>query len=912
MTSGEDQEQVLNEVGTEILEALRAVAQAAQRSLSEGTQRVSVNSLANPSNRMVGKGNAEINIDAINSAARENLLRLMREPFVARVEVDWGRSQPVQTYYFSRASAAGLMGAIDGAHFVTSGAALGRLAEREAGDSATIAGREGSVVKRSVFRPTQQDGLWDALIRKFEALPWGDVLELLRQESLREALEGIKRERAGPIADEDILGRLMQEAATVAFERQRIRRKVVDRIALRDQPILDKFQGEIFRLPLDMQVMLFGPPGSGKTTTLIKRLAQKRTPDALTEGEEKILSSYIRNNLLDPNGWAMFSPAELLKQYLGEAFNQEGVPDAGNVRTWDKERHDLARNVLGILRSATSGRFQLESNPTLFADRSSQGIAKLHDEFATVVEMTLLNRCNDAVARLLKSNDESVKKSVLALQRTLGNIKQLTLNDIFNILDNSEGLQSEMRRLGDQISEGIKKVVNKLLNAHRKMLDEIVGALPTIKGEEEDETEDEIDEAVEPAPIAANARMEALNILMSALRNWARAIAEGRRRIGGQSGRVVEFLKERLPAETELANVGASIATRSYLRILIQAPRALVLGVPGMYSRFRRQAVREGRHFVASDATTDFLARNRISPDEADVLVLVMLRNARRIVQYPDGRRVENITPHDWLENIKSRYLMQVFVDEATDLSAVQLACTIELANPRLRSWFACGDLRQRITENGIQDRSELEWLNNVAGIHIDLREIDIGYRQSERLRDLADAVAALDAVGPVKTKAPRGSEEADVWPLLGENLSGNQLATWLAGHIEEVERGVGRLPSIAVFVDGDELIDPLVNATQQILAEHNIPIVGCKEGRVVGDAREVRVFDIQHIKGLEFEAVFFVGIDGLARRIPNLFQRFFYVGATRAATYLGLSCETELPEGLEPVRSHFRTDGWA
>ena len=84
--------------------------------------------------------------------------------------------------------------------------------------------------------------------------------------------------------------------------------------------------------------------------------------------------------------------------------------------------------------------------------------------------------------------------------------------------------------------------------------------------------------------------------------------------------------------------------------------------------------------------------------------MLVMLRNARRIVQYPDGKRLELSTQHDWLENIKSRYLMQVFVDEATDLSAVQLACTIELANPKLRSWFACGDLRQRITANGIQD----------------------------------------------------------------------------------------------------------------------------------------------------------------------------------------------------------------
>ena len=77
----------------------------------------------------------------------------------------------------------------------------------------------------------------------------------------------------------------MREAADAASQRLRKRRGVVDRIALRDRPILNKFQGQIFRLPLDCQVILFGPPGSGKTTTLIKRLAQKRTPEALTEHE---------------------------------------------------------------------------------------------------------------------------------------------------------------------------------------------------------------------------------------------------------------------------------------------------------------------------------------------------------------------------------------------------------------------------------------------------------------------------------------------------------------------------------------------------------------------------------------------------------------------------------------------------
>jgi hypothetical protein len=50
------------------------------------------------------------------------------------------------------------------------------------------------------------------------------------------------------------------------------------------------------------------------------------------------------------------------------------------------------------------------------------------------------------------------------------------------------------------------------------------------------------------------------------------------------------------------------------------------------------------------------------------------------------------------------------------------------------------------------------------------------------------------------------------------------------------VEDSVGRLPSIAIFVDGDGLIDGLVDGLRPLLAERNIPVAGCKEGKVVGD----------------------------------------------------------------------------
>jgi DNA helicase IV len=113
-------------------------------------------------------------------------------------------------------------------------------------------------------------------------------------------------------------------------------------------------------------------------------------------------------------------------------------------------------------------------------------------------------------------------------------------------------------------------------------------------------------------------------------------------------------------------------------------------------------------------------------------------------------------------------------------------------------------------------------------------------------------------------------------------------------------------LPSTAIFVNSEAEVAPIADALNAALAEHNIQVIACKEGQTVGQETNVRVFDIQHIKGLEFEAVFFIGIDQLATLHTELFDKYLYVGTTRAATYLGCTCEDVLPPQLEPIRNHF------
>ena len=153
----------------------------------------------------------------------------------------------------------------------------------------------------------------------------------------------------------------------------------------------------------------------------------------------------------------------------------------------------------------------------------------------------------------------------------------------------------------------------------------------------------------------------------------------------------------------------------------------------------------------------------------------------------------------------------------------------------------------------------------------------------------------------------PDYAENEGVPPVLAKNMiEVPEIANWLAHRINEIESDVHELPSIAVLVNGEEEVRTIATALGAALTDQNIRVIPCSDGQVRGRDGTVRVFNVQHIKGLEFEAVFFVGIDRLAELRPDLFDKYLYVGATRAATYLGMTCERELPAMMGTLEKMF------
>lgn len=894
-----EQKEFLASIAQQLIRAMGAIDDAARRALEDRRTldaSMVVGSATNPMAHRTGLQEVR-SVGAITSGQTADLRHLRDEPFIARVVAE-DEDGERETYYFARSMPLSRLSELDGALASYRGP-LGRLAEREPGDDVQLRMKKGTatytVVERVRLRPSHGADGWDG---RHDQIQTDDLVVTIA--SLVEFLATL-----GPRpAVEDVLAALEAAANENVAIQEGLRRRMIERISLRDEAILDQYQGEVFRLPVNRRLMLSGPPGTGKTTTLIKRIAQKGRPDEVSD-EERELASDV-DEAFRPDNWVMYTPTELLKLYLKEAFARESVAASDRrVRTWHDERRRLARDVVRILKSETGGRFILEDDEQTLVDVSSPAHIELANSFRQHFEAATVARYASTIASLSATDDAELSRVIERVRRRTGSDGTLPFRAIFDLVDLHAELASHEQRLTKASDEALRDLINAVLVKERSLIDDLARILTSSPA-----TADDDDDEPEPerAPTDREGRAYAIRALKRALADRAKELHDDQRSRTktGRNRQVLDWLGQRVPSDAALRGVGATLTTLERVRFLAGTYRNVIDNVPTEYQRFRREALKTGSWY-RPDAR-GLIERSRVSGLEVDVLLLVMLRHARTFLQRRGGQASHGIdTRIAVLDSVKGEYVTQVLVDEATDFSAVQLACMKELARPEFASFFVCGDVNQRITSWGVRTLEELRWIAD----DFEVREVSIGYRQSRRLAALAMALTKLHGTTGAELRPPPHVDDADIPPLLVENLSDGDLGRWLAERVREVAHALQSVPSIAIFVDGDDRIDPLVRAMRPHFAEYNLDVVGCKEGKVVGTERQVRVFDVRHIKGLEFEAVFFVGVDALAANVPDLFDKFLFVGATRAATYLGLTSEGSIPAALERVRAHFRTGGW-
>lgn len=883
----------IEQIAGEALAQLERIAETAWGKLYDGR---TLGSEALASINTMTSSSAIQRLGQISQVNRESYRVLVAEPAIARVVVVDEEGEE-ETYYICRTTP------VSGfSNLASYRAPVGRLASLSIGAEFTLPnGTVVEVLERAQLRPNALADGWDSRDTVVEAENYGPFTI--------ESLRALLTEVAGEEASEDILSQLLAEESVKANIIDGVRRSVITKMGLRDQPILDQYQDEIFRRPIDNRLLILGPPGTGKTTTLIRRLGQKLDTAFLEEDEQRLVETIASaQGIAHASSWMMFTPTELLKQYLKEAFAREGVPASDQrIRTWQDYRRELARNAFGVLRRASGGgTFVLKDGLASLTDAALERPIQWFDDFNAWQRKAYVQELREAATQLHDAKTPDVLSLGARLQDILSRAADGALAAMFGSLSvEIAKVQALVSSLKEGSDAKIKAALRLQLKRNQAFLDELARMIDSLQQGQATEADDQDDpDADEEEDITASrtGRTAALNAYMQAVRAQARAAAS-KRTVSktSRNGKIIEWLGERGLTEADRVEVGASLLVQASARRFVNPVKRYLEGIPKRYRAFRRERQPANTWYHHKG----FEARD-IHPLELDIVLLAILRAAGDLLSRPNVQRDIDSPAWSSLQPILGHYCNQILVDEATDFSPIQLASMAELTHPRLRSFFACGDFNQRLTTWGTRSADDLKWIFE----DFDIKEITVSYRQSKQLNDLARDMIHVVGGTEQNTSLPAHMDSMGVAPALLEHATNAEtIVGWLADRIREIERFVGQLPSTAIFVNTEDDVAPVAKALNTALAEHNIQVIACREGQAVGQESNVRVFDIQHIKGLEFEAVFFVSIDELATLHPALFDKYLYVGTTRAATYLGVTCQGSLPSAIESLRPHFCQD---
>lgn len=829
----------------------------------------------------------------------EGLRALSRAPAIARVVARDGSGEE-HVYYISGQTSIQLDGGRTHASYRSP---IGRLASLPPGEECTVSIRETGtsldleVVEIARYRPSREQDRWDSKPVSFEGFEF-DVISYASLQALLKAAhpDDFTAELEALLSGEGSVERL-----------HGLRHEVRSAMALREQPILDRFQDEIFRLPLASGLMILGPPGTGKTTTLIKRLGQKLDRAYLMADEARLADQVDSPERPYVTSWLMFTPTELLKHYVRDAFNREQVPATDrHIQTWDSMRLELGRQVLGVLQSAnSSGKFVRNSSVDAFPPAVMHDPMSWFEELLRFHQERILKQLRDGMEMLGQLENESNATEVAMVRSLMQDARASRLVALFEGLERAEpSISPLLKSLKAQADKSIGDQLALTFNRDRTFLYQLAEFLSSLQADEEDETEDDEfdDELAESGPATTSAQKAAV-VYRQTLRSLARARYQ-RRSIPptARARKVADWLGEhRMPSREKLLEIGENIALQNAFRRFVQAHRRFVMDAPASYRAFRKSRAAEEKWYQGVPGN-----QRRISDPELDGVILLMLRCARSLYQSATVRRQLDEPRFQYLKSISGSFRAQILVDEATDFSPIQLACMVALSRPETSSFFACGDFNQRITSWGTRSIEQFSW----SSPGIESKTIKTVYRQSRLLNEFSNSLLEVfngdrSAGGSV----PEHILHDGVAPVLAEDLlHSDDIGTWLFDRIAELERMIGddAMPSIAVLVNSEEQVGPVAEAMNVLLEEINREALPCRDGQALGQLSQIRVFDVRHIKGLEFEAVFFVGIDDLAESLPELFEKYLYVGATRAATYFGAICHGKLPAAMEPLREQF------
>jgi DNA helicase IV len=330
--------------------------------------------------------------------------------------------------------------------------------------------------------------------------------------------------------------------------------------------------------------------------------------------------------------------------------------------------------------------------------------------------------------------------------------------------------------------------------------------------------------------------------------------------------------------------------------------------IPMIYKKYRREQLINKNKNWNLQILEELVKKDknkRIHPDEQALLLCFV--NTFTSILYKDFPSQFYSISHSYVTTYKNNYKPVIAIDEATDFSIIDLLAINSFRHPEISSLTLSGDIMQRMTINGLNSWEDFSKI--VLGTEI--KDLTTSYRQSPTLLSLAQVIYEKSTGIKSSYKSFIEKDEAEPKPLIFISVNEAEKLIWIAERIIEIYKAYGdSIPSIAIFLPNENLIDDFANnlGNLDILSDVGIFVKACRNGEVLGNKNTVRIFSIDKIKGLEFEAVFFHNLDDLQKQniSHDLLLKYLYVGLSRAAFYLGLTAHSDLDKKISFVTEEF------
>lgn len=725
------------------------------------------------------------------------------------------------------------------------------------------------------------------------------------EETRRLKIEAQKAEKKAKLLQQKI-DAARKEREAILSEASKAAAFIREQMSLRRNPVLDKSQNKakFSNMYNGAAEIINGGPGTGKTTTMIQRLKL-----LIDRGD---LENYIANHpeckLTDEqldyisstnDNWVYFSPNELLKKYLQDNMNYEGLTQT-NSRTavWSDFLKNAVRDdyhlagqdsPFDFLTPKKADKIIYSGNHyRIIQNFTDFFLAQIKEKFAKVakIECAKFNwKIQGSIIIKECANAENIS-SIPELIKFLIHIASVDKRNYANgvALPTGSEIAAEYNKKARDISDRYIQILKRDDEAKYAELVEYIKSLAKTSQPENEDNDDTEEVEQESGDLS----VQLFNKVNSLIKKLALQLVDSTVKLTSSQKELLEYIKT-LVKEEDLKEIADSAYFVKYITPALRGFNSYVLQpIPKYYKTYRKSMPDSDKSDWNAELLTEMLDthKNKRLYHQEQALLVGFINNICLSLYNVDRTRFQE-TKHQYLDAYKALCRPVIGVDEATDYSIIDFYGIKSFGHYAVRSYTLCGDTMQLMKEDGITDWNVLK--HPLLFEQMDIQNLNISYRQSEELLELADKIYQEErgVKSPYECYLKGRKTPKPLWLELDDI---EEKADWISHRVLEIVKTYdNKMPTIAIFTVDKRKAEELKEAIEEcdVLNPAGIEVKVCSDNNLEGE-KTLRIFPIDQVKGMEFEAVFFYDIDDIDS--SSLINKYLYVGLSRASMYLAVT----------------------